>query len=217
MLMRRVSFQQSRDLEMLSPRTEQFKIVEQETKVFLLSFIIFLTIITKNTRKTPPRTLLSAFILQSDPFVPNNGVCEPEDGGMDGAANEEGRITDWRTGVCRLCQRQFPTKVALLRHQQLSDLHKVRMVKQQVLNLQVANIQGAAICWMHKASIQSGNNVTDLKTVLNKDVNWMFLLFDWDLLSDNVLFFHLLKQNLEIQRRSRFSEAEQGRRDVEVS
>ncbi|XP_035008734.1 RNA-binding protein 5 isoform X2 [Hippoglossus stenolepis] len=84
---------------------------------------------------------------KSDPFVSYNGDSEPEDGGMDGAADEGGRITDWRTGVCLLCQRQFPTKDALLRHQQLSDLHK---------------------------------------------------------------------QNLEIQRKSRFSVAEQGRRDAEL-
>lgn len=32
--------------------------------------------------------------------------------------------TDWVKLACLLCKRQFPTKEALLRHQQLSDLHK---------------------------------------------------------------------------------------------
>lgn len=65
--------------------------------------------------------------------------------------------------VCLLCRRQFPTKEALLRHQQLSDLHKVRMVNQQAFNLQVAmNILAAAICSMYKASIQNEKGVIDL-------------------------------------------------------
>lgn len=59
--------------------------------------------------------------------------------------------------VCLLCRRQFPTKEALLRHQQLSDLHKVRMVTQQAFNLRVAtNIAGSAIC---SASMQNEKTV----------------------------------------------------------
>lgn len=46
-------------------------------------------------------------------------------GGGGGGSDEEGKITDWKKMVCLLCRRQFPTKEALLRHQQLSDLHKV--------------------------------------------------------------------------------------------
>ncbi|XP_044028301.1 RNA-binding protein 5-like [Siniperca chuatsi] len=53
-----------------------------------------------------------------------NGDIDTEEGGSDRAAYEEGKITDWKKMVCLLCRRQFPTKEALLRHQQLSDLHK---------------------------------------------------------------------------------------------
>uniref|UniRef100_UPI0037E91383 RNA-binding protein 5-like n=1 Tax=Semicossyphus pulcher TaxID=241346 RepID=UPI0037E91383 len=53
-----------------------------------------------------------------------NGDSDTEEGGSDRAADEDGKITDWKKMVCLLCRRQFPTKEALLRHQQLSDLHK---------------------------------------------------------------------------------------------
>lgn len=39
--------------------------------------------------------------------------------------NEEEKLTDWKKMACLLCRRQFPNKDALIRHQQLSDLHKV--------------------------------------------------------------------------------------------
>lgn len=35
------------------------------------------------------------------------------------------KFTDWTKMACLLCRRQFPNKEALIRHQQLSDLHKV--------------------------------------------------------------------------------------------
>uniref|UniRef100_A0A3B4UTG2 Leucine-rich repeat-containing protein 23 n=1 Tax=Seriola dumerili TaxID=41447 RepID=A0A3B4UTG2_SERDU len=38
---------------------------------------------------------------------------------------KEGRMTDWVKLACLLCRRQFPSKEALIRHQQLSELHKV--------------------------------------------------------------------------------------------
>lgn len=38
---------------------------------------------------------------------------------------KEDRLTDWKKMACLLCRRQFPSKDALIRHQQLSDLHKV--------------------------------------------------------------------------------------------
>ncbi|XP_067096494.1 RNA-binding protein 10 isoform X1 [Osmerus mordax] len=37
---------------------------------------------------------------------------------------KEGRMTDWAKLACLLCRRQFPSKEALIRHQQLSELHK---------------------------------------------------------------------------------------------
>lgn len=38
---------------------------------------------------------------------------------------KEDRLTDWKKMACLLCRRQFPNKDSLIRHQQLSDLHKV--------------------------------------------------------------------------------------------
>ncbi|PWS22136.1 hypothetical protein DKP78_19965, partial [Enterococcus faecium] len=40
---------------------------------------------------------------------------------------KEDRLTDWKKMACLLCRRQFPSKDALIRHQQLSDLHKQNM------------------------------------------------------------------------------------------
>lgn len=45
--------------------------------------------------------------------------------------NEEEKLTDWKKMACLLCRRQFPNKDALIRHQQLSDLHKVVAVRCQ--------------------------------------------------------------------------------------
>lgn len=39
--------------------------------------------------------------------------------------NEEDKLTDWNKLACLLCRRQFPNKEVLIKHQQLSDLHKV--------------------------------------------------------------------------------------------
>ncbi|MGH0144502.1 UNVERIFIED_CONTAM: hypothetical protein FKN15_048301 [Acipenser sinensis] len=35
------------------------------------------------------------------------------------------KLTDWKKMACLLCRRQFPNKDALIRHQKLSELHKV--------------------------------------------------------------------------------------------
>ncbi|XP_039972388.1 RNA-binding protein 5-like isoform X2 [Xiphias gladius] len=82
--------------EMPALMNEQFKITEQETSA--------------------KSGLVAAY----------NGDSDPEEGSSDRAADEEGKITDWKKMVCLLCRRQFPTKEALLRHQQLSDLHKLK-------------------------------------------------------------------------------------------
>lgn len=42
---------------------------------------------------------------------------------------EEDRFTDWSKLACLLCKRQFGSKDALMRHQQLSDLHKENLKK----------------------------------------------------------------------------------------
>uniref|UniRef100_K7GBT8 G-patch domain-containing protein n=1 Tax=Pelodiscus sinensis TaxID=13735 RepID=K7GBT8_PELSI len=40
------------------------------------------------------------------------------------AASEQDKLTDWTKLACLLCRRQFPNKEVLLKHQQLSNLHK---------------------------------------------------------------------------------------------
>ncbi|XP_067316548.1 RNA-binding protein 5 isoform X2 [Pseudorasbora parva] len=54
-----------------------------------------------------------------------SGDSEPEEC-FDGDDRED-KLTDWRKMACLLCRRQFPNKEALIRHQQLSDLHKQNM------------------------------------------------------------------------------------------
>lgn len=52
-----------------------------------------------------------------------SGDSEPEEA-ADGDDKED-KLTDWKKMACLLCRRQFPNKEGLIRHQQLSDLHKV--------------------------------------------------------------------------------------------
>lgn len=55
-----------------------------------------------------------------------SGDSDPEEGGADpDAADGQDKLTDWKKLACLLCRRQFPNKESLIRHQQLSDLHKV--------------------------------------------------------------------------------------------
>ncbi|XP_055021811.1 RNA-binding protein 10 isoform X2 [Boleophthalmus pectinirostris] len=52
-----------------------------------------------------------------------NGDADSDEEG--GSKDErEGKMTDWSKLACLLCRRQFPSKEALIRHQQLSELHK---------------------------------------------------------------------------------------------
>lgn len=55
-----------------------------------------------------------------------SGDSDPEEGGVDpDGIDGLHKLTDWTKLACLLCRRQFPSKEALVRHQQLSDLHKV--------------------------------------------------------------------------------------------
>lgn len=56
-----------------------------------------------------------------------SGDSDPEEGGAEPDCGEGGQqnLTDWTKLACLLCRRQFPNKESLVRHQQLSDLHKV--------------------------------------------------------------------------------------------
>ncbi|TSM36131.1 RNA-binding protein 5 [Bagarius yarrelli] len=51
-----------------------------------------------------------------------SGDSEPEE--TPESEEKDDKLTDWKKMACLLCRRQFPTKEALIRHQQLSDLHK---------------------------------------------------------------------------------------------
>uniref|UniRef100_A0AAQ5WYN0 RNA binding motif protein 5 n=1 Tax=Amphiprion ocellaris TaxID=80972 RepID=A0AAQ5WYN0_AMPOC len=56
-----------------------------------------------------------------------SGDSDPEEGGaeLDGEGGQD-KLTDWKKLACLLCRRQFPNKESLIRHQQLSDLHKMK-------------------------------------------------------------------------------------------
>ncbi|XP_076133337.1 RNA-binding protein 10 isoform X2 [Alosa pseudoharengus] len=60
--------------------------------------------------RTPPRPLVAAY----------SGETDSDEEGTE----KEERLTDWSKLACLLCRRQFPSKEALIRHQQLSELHK---------------------------------------------------------------------------------------------
>ena len=64
--------------------------------------------------------LVAAYSGDSDPE--EGGAAEPE---RDGGEQGQDQLTDWKKMACLLCRRQFPNKDGLVRHQQLSDLHKV--------------------------------------------------------------------------------------------
>lgn len=49
---------------------------------------------------------------------------EEEPGDDDSGILDESRLTDWNKLACLLCKRQFQTKEILIKHQQMSDLHK---------------------------------------------------------------------------------------------
>ncbi|MFT7814255.1 RNA-binding protein 10-like [Arapaima gigas] len=71
--------------------------------------------IEERVKISPPQGLVAAYSGESD--------SEEEPGSEKGADREE-KLTDWSKLACLLCRRQFPSKEALLRHQQLSELHK---------------------------------------------------------------------------------------------
>lgn len=72
----------------------------------------FLDQIRQSTEHSPPQQpgLVPAYSADTD----------SEDEGDE----KEGKLTDWVKLACLLCRRQFPSKEALIRHQQLSELHK---------------------------------------------------------------------------------------------
>ncbi|XP_029291895.1 RNA-binding protein 10 [Cottoperca gobio] len=84
---------------------------------------IFLDQIRQSTERSPPQQqgLVPAYSGETD--------SEEEGGDKD---EKEGRMTDWVKLACLLCRRQFPSKEALIRHQQLSELHKQNLEQRRV-------------------------------------------------------------------------------------
>ncbi|XP_051913156.1 RNA-binding protein 10 isoform X1 [Hippocampus zosterae] len=77
----------------------------------------------RQTESPPPQHLglVPAYSGESD--------SEDEGGEKD---EKEGRMTDWVKLACLLCRRQFPSKEALIRHQQLSELHKQNLEQRRM-------------------------------------------------------------------------------------
>ncbi|KAK2862175.1 hypothetical protein Q5P01_001708 [Channa striata] len=86
---------------------------------------------TAELESSAKSSLVAAHSADSDPEETSSGR------GMD----EEGKITDWKKMVCLLCRRQFPSKEGLLRHQQLSDLHKQNLEIQRRSQLSEAELE----------------------------------------------------------------------------
>ncbi|XP_065816995.1 RNA-binding protein 10 isoform X2 [Labrus bergylta] len=84
---------------------------------------IFLDQIRQSTERSPPQQqgLVPAYSGETD--------SEEEGGDKD---EKEGRMTDWVKLACLLCRRQFPSKEALIRHQQLSELHKQNLEQRRL-------------------------------------------------------------------------------------
>ncbi|KAM3617410.1 uncharacterized protein V6R79_005784 [Siganus canaliculatus] len=84
---------------------------------------MFLDQIRQSTEHSPPQQqgLVPAYSGETD--------SEEEGGEKD---EREGRMTDWIKLACLLCRRQFPSKEALIRHQQLSDLHKQNLEQRRL-------------------------------------------------------------------------------------
>lgn len=82
----------------------------------VLSLSLFDLLCTLPQSPPLPSGLVPAYSAETD--------SEDEGGDKD---EKEGKMTDWVKLACLLCRRQFPSKEALIRHQQLSELHKVNV------------------------------------------------------------------------------------------
>ncbi|XP_076596926.1 RNA-binding protein 10 [Chaetodon auriga] len=85
---------------------------------------MFLDQIRQSTERSPP---------QPQGLVPAySGETDSEEEGGGEKDEREGRMTDWVKLACLLCRRQFPSKEALIRHQQLSELHKQNLEQRRI-------------------------------------------------------------------------------------
>ncbi|XP_072305940.1 RNA-binding protein 10 [Eucyclogobius newberryi] len=65
------------------------------------------------------------------PAYDGEAESDEEEGSKD---EQDGRMTDWSKLACLLCRRQFPSKEALIRHQQLSELHKQNLEQIELMS-----------------------------------------------------------------------------------
>ncbi|XP_012672140.1 RNA-binding protein 10 isoform X3 [Clupea harengus] len=79
--------------------------------------------------QSPPRPLVAAY----------SGETDSDEEGTE----KEERLTDWSKLACLLCRRQFPSKEALIRHQQLSELHKQNLEQRRARQTQQDGSGGA--------------------------------------------------------------------------
>ncbi|CAL1606272.1 unnamed protein product [Knipowitschia caucasica] len=77
------------------------------------------------------QTTMSSPILQLGLVAVYNGDADKDEG----ASEDQGEVcmTDWSKLACLLCRRQFPSKEALIRHQELSELHKQNLEQMQFM------------------------------------------------------------------------------------
>lgn len=99
-------------------------------------------------------------------FCPQRGLVAAYSGDSDNEEelverleSEEEKLADWKKMACLLCRRQFPNRDALVRHQQLSDLHKVAM------------LLWADLRWGGEA-VRQGDSASAL-TVMNTCIEWL--------------------------------------------
>lgn len=69
-----------------------------------------------------------SFCLQRGLVAAYSGDSDNEEELVERLESEEEKLADWKKMACLLCRRQFPNRDALVRHQQLSDLHKVALL-----------------------------------------------------------------------------------------
>lgn len=83
-----------------------------------VALAIFLLYVSNDPPSCPQRGLVAAY----------SGDSDNEEELVERLESEEEKLADWKKMACLLCRRQFPNRDALVRHQQLSDLHKVALL-----------------------------------------------------------------------------------------
>lgn len=88
----------------------------RQSKLILMTWMFLLAVVVLTVFLPEQCGLVAAY----------SGDSDPEEAAGESDPNDiQQKLTDWSKLACLLCRRQFPNKEALVRHQQLSDLHKV--------------------------------------------------------------------------------------------